>query len=74
MLLKILKLKNMSEKEFKSYRFNSESEPSDEMLDHLMAKVAKEVKESNESTNRAFFENLRILSQKRKAEWKEMGY
>lgn len=71
MLLKILKLKNMSEKEFKSYRFNSESEPSDEMLDHLMAKAAKEVKESNESTNRAFFENLRKLSQKRKAEWKE---
>lgn len=64
----------MSEKEFKSYRFNSESEPSDEMLDHLMEKAAKEVKESNESTNRAFFENLRILSQKRKAEWKEMDY
>ena len=60
----------MSEKDYKSFRFNSTSEPSDEMLDYLMTKVAKEVKESNKKTYKAFFDNLRRLSQEKKVEWR----
>lgn len=60
----------MSEKDFKSYRFNCSSEPSEEMLDHLMAQAAKEVRKSNKKINEAFFDNLRRLSQERKSEWR----
>ncbi|MDE6272201.1 MAG: hypothetical protein K2M31_04255 [Muribaculaceae bacterium] len=60
----------MSEKDYKSYRFNSSSEPSDEMLDYLMSKAAQEVRKSNKEVDKAFFENLRLLSKERKSEWK----
>lgn len=60
----------MSEKEFKSYRFNSDSDPSDEMLDHLLAEAVREVRDSNRKANKTFFDNLRQLSQERKTEWR----
>ena len=49
----------MSEQEFKSYRLVSLSEPSDEMMDILMDKVAVEVRESNRKSDEVFFKNLR---------------
>lgn len=61
----------MSEKEFKSYRFNANTEPTDEMLDHLMAKAAREVRRSNRAADAAFFESLRKASLKKRAETKE---
>lgn len=60
----------MSEKEFKSYRFNAKSEPTDEMLDHLMAKAAREVRQSNRAADSAFFASLRKISAQKRAETK----
>ncbi len=60
----------MSEKEFKSYRFNAKSEPTDEMLDHLMAKAAREVRQSNRAADSVFFASLRKASAQKRAEAK----
>lgn len=60
----------MSEKEFKSYRFNEKHEPTDEMLDCLMAKAAREVRQSNRAADSAFFETLRKVSAQKRAETK----
>lgn len=60
----------MSEKEFKSYRFNAKAEPTDEMLDHLMAKAAREVRQSNRAADAAFFASLRRASAKKRVEAK----
>lgn len=63
----------MSEKEFKSYRFNAKTEPTDEMLDHLMAKAAREVRQSNNAADSAFFESLRKVSAQKRAEAKSIN-
>lgn len=49
----------MSEKEFKSFRFTDSNDPSDEMLMHLMQKVAEQVSQENKLAKSKFFENLR---------------
>lgn len=49
----------MSEKEFKSFRFTDNNDPSDEMLKHLMQKVADQVREENKLAKSRFFETLR---------------
>jgi hypothetical protein len=49
----------MTEEEFKSYRFSSGEDPTDEMLDQLMTNAANRVRKENEEANRRFFENLR---------------
>lgn len=64
----------MSEKEFKSYRFNAKSEPTDEMLDHLMAKAAREVRQSNRAADSAFFASLRQASAQKRAETKASNH
>ena len=48
----------MSEKEFKSYRFNDETDPTDEQLAELMRQAAQEARDSNEIANKRFFETL----------------
>lgn len=60
----------MSEKEFKSYRFNARTEPTDEMLDHLMARAAREVRESNRASDSEFFSSLREATAQKRAEAK----
>ena len=49
----------VSEKEMNSYRFGSETEPSDEMLSQLMKEVAQEAAKSNEKAMGEFFESLK---------------
>lgn len=49
----------MSEKEFKSFRFTDSNDPSDELLEHLMQKVAKQAREENKMAEATYFENLR---------------
>lgn len=49
----------MSEKEFKSFRFTDSNDPSDEMLSHLMQKVADQVREENKLAESKYFDNLR---------------
>lgn len=49
----------MSEKEFKSFRFTDSNDPSDEMLRHLMRKVAKQAREENRLAENQYFENIR---------------
>lgn len=63
----------MSEKEFKSYRFNDRSEPTDEMLDHLMAKAARDVRQSNRTADSEFFASLRKVSAQKRAEAKSLN-
>ena len=48
----------MSEKEFKSYRFNDETDPTEEQLAELMRQAAEDARESNEIANKHFFETL----------------
>jgi hypothetical protein len=48
----------MTEEEYKSYRFSSGEDPTDEMLDQLMTNAANRVRKENEEANRRFFENL----------------
>jgi hypothetical protein len=48
----------MTEEEFKSYRFSSGEEPTDEMLNQLMTNAANRVRKENEEANKRFFENL----------------
>ena len=63
----------MSEEEYKSYRFNSQTDPSDEMLDHLMGKAAAEVRKSNRAADESLFARLRQTSSQRKAEMKHQN-
>ncbi len=53
----------MTKKEFHSYRFNSETDPSDEQLDQLMENAAKKVRESNRRSDEKFFAELRRASE-----------
>ena len=48
----------MSDKEFKSYRFNAETDPTDEQLAELMRRAAEDASVSNEIANKHFFETL----------------
>lgn len=63
----------MSEKEFKSYRFNDRSEPTDKMLDYLMAKAAREVRQSNRKADSEFFASLRKVSAQKRAEARSLN-
>ena len=48
----------MSEKEFKSYRFNDETDPTDEQLAELMRRAAEDAREKGRIANNKFFEEL----------------
>ena len=48
----------MSEKEFKSYRFNDETDPTDEQLAELMRRAAEDAREKGRIANDKFFAEL----------------
>ena len=48
----------MSEKEFKSYRFNAETDPTDEQLAELMRRAAEDAREKGRIANDKFFDEL----------------
>lgn len=48
----------MTEEEFRSYRFSSEEEPSDEMLERLMKNAAEEAARTNREVYERFFDEL----------------
>ena len=48
----------MTQAEFRSYRFNSQFDPSDEQLDQLMENVAEKVRKSNRESDEKFFAEL----------------
>ena len=48
----------MSEKEFKSYRFNDETDPTDEQLAELMRQAAEDAREKGRLANEKFFDEL----------------
>ena len=48
----------MSEKEFKSYRFNDETDPTDEQLAELMRQAAQDAREKGRIANDKFFDEL----------------
>ena len=48
----------MSEKEFKSYRFNAETDPTDEQLEELMLQAAEDAREKGRIANYKFFDEL----------------
>ena len=48
----------MSEKEFKSYRFNDQTDPTDEQLSELMRQAAEDAMEKGRIANDKFFDEL----------------
>ncbi len=50
---------DMSEKELNSYRLTSLEEPSDEMLERIMADAAADARRRGEEADRRFFDELR---------------
>ena len=48
----------MTDAQFHSYRFNDETDPTDEQLAELMRQAAADARESNEIANKRFFEEL----------------
>lgn len=48
----------MTEAQFHSYRFNYETDPSDEQLAELMRQASQDARKSNEIANKRFFETL----------------
>ena len=65
----ILKIKIMSEKEMKSYRFNVDKEPSDEMLRQLMREVAEEARNSNKKASDEYMLKMRHNAELKKHKW-----
>lgn len=56
----------MTQAEFNSYRFDSNSEPSDEQLGQLMENAAEKVRETNRESDEKFFAELRRASEEAK--------
>lgn len=56
----------MTKTELKSYRFDSNHEPSDEQLGQLMENAAEKVKEDNRRCDEMFFAELRRASDEAK--------
>ncbi len=52
----------MTQREFKSYKFDSVTEPSDELLTQLMENAAEKVMQSNQESDEKFFAELRRAS------------
>ena len=48
----------MSEKEFKSYRFNDRTDPTEEQLEELMRQAAQDAREKGRIANDKFFDEL----------------
>ena len=56
----------MTQIEFQSDRFNTQSEPSDEQLGQLMENAAEKVRETNRESDEKFFAELRRASDEAK--------
>lgn len=56
----------MTQAEYKSYRFNSNYDPSDEQLSQLMENAAEQVRETNRESDKKFFAELRRASEEAK--------
>ena len=56
----------MTQIEFQSSRFNTQSEPSDEQLGQLMENAAEKVRETNRESDEKFFAELRRASDEAK--------
>lgn len=52
----------MSQKDLKEYKFDSETDPSDEQMEQLMENAAEKVRRSNRESDRRFFNELRNAS------------
>lgn len=50
----------MSEKEFKSYRFNDHTDPSDEQLEELMRQAAADARKRGLKATEKFFDELHM--------------
>lgn len=48
----------MTDAEFHSYRFNDQTDPSDEQLAELMRQAAAEAREKGQKANEKFFDEL----------------
>ena len=59
-------MKNMTQTEYQSYRFNSHYDPSDEQLAQLMENAAEQVRETNRESDDKFFAELRRASEEAK--------
>ena len=56
----------MTQTEFKSYRFDTFHEPSEEQLGQLMENAAEKVREDNRKSDEKFFAELRRASDEAK--------
>lgn len=61
----------MSEQELNSYRFTSQQEPTDEMLEQIMKEVARDAKLRDEEATSTYFSNMRKEAVAVKAKWAE---
>ncbi|MDE5881047.1 MAG: hypothetical protein K2J78_13415 [Muribaculaceae bacterium] len=56
----------MTQTEYKSYRFDSKQDPSDEQLAQLMENAAEHVRKTNRESDKKFFAELRRASDEAK--------
>lgn len=56
----------MTQADFRSYRFDSYHEPSDEQLGQLMENAAEKVRKTNRESDEKFFAELRRVSDEAK--------
>lgn len=56
----------MTEAEYKTYRFCSSQDPSDEQLAQLMENAAEKVRKTNRASDEKFFSELRRASEEAK--------
>lgn len=57
----------MTTQEYHSYRFSSETEPSDDLLNQLMENAAERVRKSKKEASERFFAELRAACDKAKS-------
>ena len=63
----------MSEKEFKSYRFNDRTDPTDEQLAELMRRAAEDARKKGRIANDKFFAELHKAYENAKQRSKSYG-
>lgn len=59
----------MTEKELNSYRFGTNEEPSDEMLEQIIREVAQEARESNQRASDAHFKQMFRNATEKELRW-----
>lgn len=56
----------MTEKEYRAYRFNDKTDPTDDQLAFLMEKAAEEVRLKRAEAHNKYFEELRKVAEEAK--------